>query len=57
MRALAGEPEDGNGGRRLPKFEPEWRSNFDAAHLKRIAMWQELNRKAKEEIAIGKTTA
>lgn len=48
VRALVGEPQ--NGGRRLPKFDPEWRSNFDAAHLKRIAMWQELNRKAEEEI-------
>lgn len=51
VRALAGEPKDGNGARRLPKFDPEWRRNFDAAHLKRIAMWQELNRKAEEEIA------
>lgn len=49
IRALAGESK--NGGRRLPKFDPEWRRNFDAAHLKRIAMWQELNRKAEEEIA------
>jgi Flavin-binding monooxygenase-like len=56
VRALAGEPKNGNGGRRLPKFDPEWRSNFDAAHLKRIAMWQELNRKAEEEIASSRTT-
>lgn len=51
VRALAGEPKSGHGGRRLPKFDPEWRRNFDAAHLKRIAMWQELNRKAEEELA------
>ena len=51
VRVLAGEPNDGSSGRRLPKFDPEWRRKFDAAHLKRIAMWQELNRKAEEEIA------
>jgi thioredoxin reductase len=51
VRALAGEPQESNGGRRLPKFDPEWRQSFDAAHLKRIAMWQEMNRKAEEEIA------
>jgi hypothetical protein len=50
VRKLAGEPKNGN-GRALPKFDPEWRKNFDAAHLKRIAMWQELNRKAEEDIA------
>lgn len=51
VRALAGMPKNDDGGRRLPKFDPEWRKNFDAAHLKRIAMWQEMNRKAEVEIA------
>ena len=37
-------------GRELPKFDKRWRENFDAAHLKRIAMWQELNRQAEQEL-------
>lgn len=54
VRALAGEPKHGEGGRRLPNFDPEWRQSFDAAHLKRVAMWQEMNRKA-EEVIVRKT--
>ena len=49
VRAMAGEPR-GRKGRRLPPFDPKWRETFDAAHLKRIAMWKEQNRKAEEEL-------
>ena len=50
LRKLAGEPKNGNKGRRLPPFDQRWRENFDAAHLRRIAMWKELNRQAKEKL-------
>ena len=51
VRKVAGEPKDKNKGRRLPPFEKRWRENFDAAHLRRIAMWKELNRQAKQKMA------
>lgn len=39
----------GSGGRQLPKFEKEWRRQFDEAHLKRIAFWQRENARARKE--------
>jgi hypothetical protein len=42
----------GEKGRQLPKFEKSWRAGFDAAHLKRIAMWTEMNREAEEQLAL-----
>lgn len=51
VRLMAGEPFEGK-GRPLPKFEKEWRENFDAAHVKRIEMWQRLNRQAEEKLAL-----
>lgn len=50
VRQLAGDPKEGESGRVLPKFDRKWRENFDAAHLKRIAMWQELNRRAEQQL-------
>ncbi|KAE9970207.1 hypothetical protein BLS_005011 [Venturia inaequalis] len=55
VRVLAGEPKDGV-GRRLPKWEKEWRAEFDAAHLRRIAMWKRNNQQAEEELARGGET-
>ena len=49
VRRMAGEPENGK-GRRLPSFDGQWRAAFDAAHLKRIAMWQNQNREAEERL-------
>ncbi|KAI9659549.1 MAG: hypothetical protein M1821_001808 [Bathelium mastoideum] len=49
IRKLAGEPQDGK-GRWLPPFDGKWREAFDAAHLKRIAMWQNQNRDAEERL-------
>jgi thioredoxin reductase len=49
IRKLAGEPS-GENGRALPKFEKWWREGFDAAHKKRIAMWQKENGAARERM-------
>jgi len=58
LRIMAGEPvqgEDGkNIGRRLPKWEKQWREEFDAAHLKRIDMWKRNNAQAEAEIELKK---
>ena len=52
VRKLAGgEPKNGNTGRRLPPFDQRWEEIFSAAHLKRIAMWKELNRQAEQKMA------
>ncbi|RMZ83294.1 hypothetical protein DV738_g1346, partial [Chaetothyriales sp. CBS 135597] len=55
IRLLAGDPapegQPGANGRRLPVFDSTWRDQFDAAHLKRIAMWQRLNAAAEKELA------
>jgi hypothetical protein len=52
---MAGEPEAGKPGRRLPKFEKPWRADFDAGHLLRIEMWKTLNREAEEKKKIQET--
>ena len=49
VRKLAGEPQNGK-GRRLPPFDRKWRESFDAAHLKRIRMWQNQNHEAEERL-------
>ena len=53
VRKMAGEPKDGK-GRPLPKFEKWWRERFDAAHKKRIAMWQRGNEEARDRIQRAK---
>ena len=53
VRKMAGEPKDGK-GRPLPKFEKWWREGFDAAHKKRIAMWQRGNEEARDRIQRAK---
>ncbi|EYE97404.1 FAD/NAD(P)-binding domain-containing protein [Aspergillus ruber CBS 135680] len=47
MRRLAGEPGEGQPGRRLPVFEQKWVDDFWAGHEKRIAMWERLNREGR----------
>ncbi|PGH33883.1 hypothetical protein GX50_03283 [[Emmonsia] crescens] len=46
VRELAGEPKEGQPGRRLPKFDAEWVKIFVAGHQKRIAMWERANKLA-----------
>lgn len=44
------EQSTGEGGRPLPKFEKDWRSQFDAAHLKRIDRWKRENERARHKL-------
>ncbi|KAH8676745.1 flavin dependent monooxygenase-like protein [Tricladium varicosporioides] len=56
IRRMAGEPIEKGGrlvGRPLPKFEKHWRDEFDAAHLRRIAMWKRGNEEARERKSGG----
>ncbi|KAL2835028.1 hypothetical protein BDW59DRAFT_155852 [Aspergillus cavernicola] len=50
LRALAGEPGEGEPGRRLPPFDQAWPDNFAAGHQRRIRMWQKANRVAGEDV-------
>jgi cation diffusion facilitator CzcD-associated flavoprotein CzcO len=50
VRMTAGEPTGDGKGRKLPKFEKEWREGFDRAHLSRIEMWKRGNEEARERI-------
>lgn len=51
VRRLAGEPAEGEPGRRLPKFDPRWVDTFNAGNNRRIEMWKRLNRAAAEAMA------
>lgn len=55
IRRLAGEPKNGV-GRKLPKFEKAWRAEFDAGHLRRIAMWKRNNQQAEAALARKRDT-
>jgi len=48
LRRLAGEPKDGQPGRRLPPFDPNWPRVLLRGHQRRIQMWKEANKKARE---------
>lgn len=50
IRLMAGGPTPEGKGRSLPKFDKKWRENFDAAHLRRIAMWQRQNQRAQDQL-------
>jgi cation diffusion facilitator CzcD-associated flavoprotein CzcO len=50
VRLMAGEPTWDGKGRKLPKFEKEWREGFDRAHLSRIEMWKNGNEEARDRI-------
>ncbi|KAL2003428.1 hypothetical protein VTN02DRAFT_3831 [Thermoascus thermophilus] len=43
VRKLAGNPPEGQPGRRLPKFDPRWVDTFNAGHQRRIKMWKKAN--------------
>ncbi|XHG09655.1 hypothetical protein AWENTII_012698 [Aspergillus wentii] len=43
LRHLAGEPGEGEPGRRLPVFDGKWVDDFNAGHQRRIEMWKRAN--------------
>ncbi|GMF71286.1 unnamed protein product [Aspergillus oryzae] len=43
LRHLAGEPAEGEPGRRLPPFRQQWVDDFNAGHERRIRMWKKAN--------------
>ncbi|RAL12335.1 monooxygenase [Aspergillus homomorphus CBS 101889] len=43
LRKLAGEPKEGEPGRRLPPFEQSWVEMFNAGHERRKEMWKKAN--------------
>lgn len=47
VRELAGEPKDGEPGRRLPLFKKEWFEVFMAGHELRKKWWREQNERAR----------
>jgi hypothetical protein len=50
LRKLAGEPGEGEPGRKLPPFEQAWADDFSAGHERRIKMWQKANEAARKEV-------
>lgn len=46
LRRLAGEPGEGQPGRRLPPFDIHWPSIFLQGHQRRIEMWKKANAEA-----------
>ncbi|KAJ4363118.1 hypothetical protein N0V83_010238 [Neocucurbitaria cava] len=51
LRKLAGEPKQGQPGRRLPPFDKRWVEVFMAGHEIRKKWWREENEKARELVA------
>ncbi|KAH7062977.1 hypothetical protein BKA63DRAFT_189931 [Paraphoma chrysanthemicola] len=47
LRRLAGEPEPGQPGRRLPRFDKKWLEAFMAGHERRKKWWAEQNERAR----------
>ncbi|KAF1913440.1 hypothetical protein BDU57DRAFT_590074 [Ampelomyces quisqualis] len=47
VRKLAGQPEDGQPGRRLPNFDRKWVETFMAGHELRKKWWREENERAR----------
>jgi hypothetical protein len=47
LRRLAGEPKDGQPGRRLPPFDPTWPRMLLQGHQRRIQMWKRANEEAR----------
>lgn len=50
LRELAGEPEDGEPGRRLPPFDRKWLEVFMAGHEMRKKWWKEQNEIARRAL-------
>ncbi|PKY08290.1 monooxygenase [Aspergillus campestris IBT 28561] len=48
VRRLAGNPAEGQPGRRLPPFEQSWVDDFNSGHQRRIRMWRRLNAVGKD---------
>ncbi|KAJ5930296.1 hypothetical protein N7466_005789 [Penicillium verhagenii] len=47
LRRIAGEPDEGVPGRRLPPFDQKWVDDFDAGHERRKKMWRRANQEAR----------
>ncbi|KAL2865878.1 uncharacterized protein BJX67DRAFT_157698 [Aspergillus lucknowensis] len=50
LRDLAGDPAEGEPGRRLPPFNRAWPEDFSAGHQRRIRMWRRVNEAARGEV-------
>lgn len=50
LREMAGSPTDGQPGRRLPTFDPEWVTTFNAGHQRRIQMWRRANEASRKAL-------
>lgn len=48
LRRIAGEPKEGQPGRRLPPFGTNWPSIFLQGHQRRIEMWKKANQEARK---------
>ncbi|KAL4879645.1 hypothetical protein BJY04DRAFT_193314 [Aspergillus karnatakaensis] len=53
LHALAGEPGEGEPGRRLPRFESVWAEDFARGHERRIQMWRRGNEEARRSLENG----
>ncbi|KAH8688671.1 hypothetical protein GQ44DRAFT_637926 [Phaeosphaeriaceae sp. PMI808] len=51
LRKLAGEPQTGDPGRRLPVFDNSWITTFMAGHERRKKWWREENERARQKEA------
>ncbi|KAJ5780580.1 hypothetical protein N7457_005740 [Penicillium paradoxum] len=47
LRNLAGDPQPGAPGRRLPRFEQKWLDDFNEGHERRKKMWRRANATAR----------
>ena len=50
VRRLAGNPQRGEPGRVLPRFDPAWVDTFNAGHERRKRMWRKKNDDAAREL-------
>ena len=46
VRSLAGDPKEGQPGRRLPPYDSNWTRIFLQGHQSRIRYWKQLNTEA-----------
>ena len=49
---MAGEPREGQPGRRLPVFDKGLIERFEKGHVLRIRHWQRMNREAEERLSV-----
>jgi hypothetical protein len=51
LRKMAGDPKEGESGRRLPPFEKSWVEDFMAGHELRKKWWREEDERARQRMA------